>query len=59
MRIVHYLREVIGELKKVIWPTQNEMVTYSIVVILFLIFMVGATWGADWIFAKGVLAIFG
>jgi preprotein translocase subunit SecE len=59
VRVVHYLREVIAELRKVIWPTQNEMVTYSIVVILFLIFMVGATWGADWIFAKGVLALFG
>ncbi len=58
-RIVRYLREVVAELSKVIWPTRNEMVTYSIVVVLFLVFMVALTWALDLAFAKSVLAIFG
>jgi preprotein translocase subunit SecE len=58
-RIVRYLREVVAELRKVIWPTRNEMVTYSIVVVLFLIFMIAVTWGADFGFARLILAVFG
>jgi len=58
-RIARFLREVVAELRKVIWPTRNEMVTYSIVVILFLIFMIALTWGADFGFAKLVGLIFG
>ena len=58
-RLVRFLREVVAELRKVIWPTRNEMVTYSIVVVLFLIFMIAVTWGADFGFARLILAIFG
>lgn len=58
-RIVRYLREVASELRKVIWPTRNEMTTYSIVVIVFLIFMIAITWGADFGFARLILWIFG
>jgi preprotein translocase subunit SecE len=35
------------------------MVTYSIVVVLFLIFMIAVTWGADFGFARLILAVFG
>jgi preprotein translocase subunit SecE len=58
-RLVRFMREVVAELRKVIWPTRNEMVTYSIVVVLFLIFMIAVTWGADFGFARLILAIFG
>lgn len=58
-RINRYLKEVVAELRKVIWPTRNEMVTYSIVVVLFLIFMIAVTWGADFGFARLILWIFG
>lgn len=58
-RVMRYLREVASELRKVIWPTRNEMTTYSIVVVLFLIFMIAVTWAADFGFAKLILWIFG
>jgi len=58
-RIARYLREVVSELRKVIWPTRNEMITYSVVVVLFLVFMVAVTWGADFGFARLILWIFG
>jgi preprotein translocase subunit SecE len=59
VRIVRYLREVVSEMRKVIWPTRKEMITYSIVVIIFLVFMVAMTWALDIGFARAVLAIFG
>jgi len=58
-RISRYLREVVAELRKVIWPSRNQMVTYTIVVIVFVVFMVALVYGLDLLFAKGVLAIFG
>ena len=58
-RLVIFLREVVAELRKVIWPTRNQMVTYTIVVIVFVAFMVALVGVLDLLFAKGVLAVFG
>lgn len=58
-RLVRYIREVVAELRKVIWPTKNEMVTYSIVVLTFLVFMVAAIWALDMGFTRTMLSIFG
>lgn len=54
-----YVREVVAELRKVIWPARNQMVTYTLVVILFVSFMVALVAGLDVLFAEGVLAVFG
>lgn len=58
-RIVRYLREVVAELRKVIWPTRKQMVTYTIVVIVFVIFMVSLVALLDWGFGKAMFALFG
>ncbi|SDO97073.1 preprotein translocase subunit SecE [Nakamurella panacisegetis] len=58
-RLRRFLREVVAELRKVIWPARNQMVTYTIVVIVFVVVMVALTAGLDLLFAKGVLTIFG
>ncbi len=58
-RLRRFLREVVAELRKVIWPARNQMVTDTIVVIVFVVFMVALTAGLDVLFAKGVLAVFG
>ena len=58
-QIGRFLREVVAELRKVIWPTRNQMVTYTIVVIVFVAFMVALVGVLDLLFAKGVLAVFG
>jgi preprotein translocase subunit SecE len=58
-RFSRFLREVVAELRKVIWPTKNQMVTYTIVVIAFVAFMVALVGVLDLLFAKGVLAVFG
>jgi preprotein translocase subunit SecE len=58
-RLGLFLREVVAELRKVIWPSRNQMVTYTIVVIVFVSFMVALVAGLDLLFARGVLAVFG
>lgn len=58
-RLGRFLREVVAELRKVIWPTRNQMVTYTIVVIVFVAFMVALVGVLDLLFAKGVFAVFG
>jgi preprotein translocase subunit SecE len=54
-----FLREVVAELRKVIWPGRRELITYTTVVIVFVAFIVALVAGLDVLFAKGVLAVFG
>jgi len=54
-----FVRESISELRKVLWPSRNELVTYSIVVIVFVVIMVAVVAGLDIGFAKLVLQVFG
>jgi preprotein translocase subunit SecE len=58
-RVIRYLREVVAELRKVIWPTRKDMVTYTLVVLVFVSFMVALVALLDYAFAKGVFAVFG
>ncbi|MGP4054821.1 preprotein translocase subunit SecE [Mycobacterium sp. 4D054] len=57
--VLNYLKEVVGELRKVIWPNRKQMVTYTTVVLLFLVFMVALIGGVDLGLAKLVTWIFG
>lgn len=54
-----YLGQVAAELRKVIWPNRKQMVSYTTVVLLFLIFMVALISAVDLGLAKLVLLIFG
>lgn len=58
-RLTRFLREVVAELRKVIWPTRKQLVTYTVVVLVFVSFMVALVSGLDIAFARGVLLIFG
>ena len=58
-RVATYNRQVVAELRKVIWPTRNELVTYTIVSIVFVTAMVALVAFYDFVFTKGVLAVFG
>ncbi len=57
--VINYLREVIGELRKVIWPNRKQMVTYTMVVLVFLVFMVTLIGLVDLGVAKVVMMVFG
>ncbi len=54
-----FVRESISEMRKVLWPSRNELVTYSTVVIIFVVIMVAIVAGLDIGFAKLVLVAFG
>ena len=58
-RIVTYVRQVVAELRKVVWPTRSELITYTTVVLVFVVIMTSVVSAFDFVFAKGVLAVFG
>ena len=58
-RFRRFLREVVAELRKVIWPNRKQMVTYTSVVLVFVIFMVAFISGLDLGFTKAVSWLFG
>jgi preprotein translocase subunit SecE len=58
-RIATYNRQVVAELRKVIWPTRNELVTYTVVSLVFVTAMVALVALYDFLFTKGVLSVFG
>ncbi len=58
-RISLFYRQVIAELRKVIWPTRKELVTYTSVVIVFVLVVIAYVTVLDFGFSKGILAIFG
>ena len=51
--------EVIAELRKVLRPSRKELLTYTGVVIVFVVIMVSLVAGLDIGFAKLVLWLFG
>jgi len=58
-RISLFYRQVLAELRKVIWPTRKELITYTSVVIVFVLFVIAYVTGLDFVFSKAVLAVFG
>jgi len=55
----NYLKQVVAELRKVIWPNRKQMVSYTGVVLAFLVFMVALIGGVDLGLGKLVLLVFG
>ncbi|MGB3698222.1 MAG: preprotein translocase subunit SecE [Gordonia sp. (in: high G+C Gram-positive bacteria)] len=59
VRIWIFLKQVVSEMRKVVWPTRNEMVNYSIAVFVFVVLITAMTAGLDIGFAKLTLLVFG
>jgi preprotein translocase subunit SecE len=56
--IRQFLKEVRQELKKVLWPTRRELVTYTIVVLVTVVVLTSYVFGLDVVFSKFVLDVF-
>jgi preprotein translocase subunit SecE len=54
-----FVRQVVAELRKVIWPTRRELITYTTVALTFVLIMVGIVSLLDYGFTKLVLALLG
>lgn len=59
VRMRTYYREVVAELRKVIYPTRSELVTYTVVVLIFVSLVVAIVAGFDYGFSQLDLKIFG
>ena len=53
-----FVKEVRGELRKVVWPTKSETLNYSIIVLVTLVFFTTLIFCIDWVFADFVLRLF-
>jgi preprotein translocase subunit SecE len=49
----------VAELRKVIWPTRDQLVTYFFVVLVFVLFMIAFVSVLDYAFGTAAFKIFG
>ena len=53
-----FYRQVVAELRKVVYPTQEQLVTYFVVVMAFVIFMMAFVAALDLGFGKLIFWVF-
>ena len=58
-RIALFIRQVIDELRKVVWPTRPQVVNYFFVVLTFVLIMMAIISGLDYGFGQLMFWIFG
>ena len=58
-RIPQFYRQVVSELRRVVWPTRKQVTTYTVVVMAFVTFMIAVIGVFDVVLAKLIFWIFG
>ncbi len=58
-RIGLFYRQVASELRKVVWPTRNQLTTYTSVVLVFVGFVILVVSIFDLVLTKVVFWVFG
>ena len=58
-RTALFYRQVAYELKKVVWPTRNQLTTYTAVVMVFVLFIIAVVSLLDLVLTKVVFLVFG
>ena len=58
-RLVLFIRQVIGELRKVVTPTRQELLKYTLVVLGFVVVMMAIVYGLDTLFTWVTQVVFG
>jgi preprotein translocase subunit SecE len=58
-RITLFFKQILLEIKKVVYPTRDEVITYTGVVLVFVLVLMGFITGVDFGVGKAVTAIFG
>ena len=53
-----FLRQVVAELRKVVWPTQEQLTTYFIVIMVFVLVMMAYVSVLDLAFGKLIFSVF-
>jgi preprotein translocase subunit SecE len=55
---VVFTRQVVAELRKVIWPTRRELGTYTAVALVFVVIMTAVVTSLDYGLTKLVFSVF-
>ncbi len=55
---ITFYRQVVAELRKVVWPTRPQVVNYFFVVLVFVLFMMAIVAGLDFGLGKLMFKIF-
>ena len=58
-RVGLFYRQVVSELRKVVWPTRNQLTTYTSVVLVFVGFIIAVVSILDVVLTKIVFWVFG
>jgi preprotein translocase subunit SecE len=58
-RLTLFIKQVLAELRKVVTPTRKELLSYTGVVLVFVVIMMALVSGLDWVFALVVTYVFG
>jgi len=58
-RVGLFYRQVLSELKKVVWPTRKQLTTYTAVVLVFVLFIIAVVSLFDLVLTKIVFWVFG
>ncbi|MEU3898176.1 MULTISPECIES: preprotein translocase subunit SecE [unclassified Streptomyces] len=58
-RLALFYRQIVAELRKVVWPTRSQLSTYTTVVIIFVVIMIGLVTLIDYGFSHAAKYVFG
>ncbi|WP_372498261.1 preprotein translocase subunit SecE [Streptomyces marispadix] len=58
-RLGLFYRQIVAELRKVVWPTRHQLSTYTTVVIVFVAIMIGLVTVIDYGFTQAIKYVFG
>ena len=58
-RVGLFYRQILSELKKVVWPTRKQLSTYTAVVLVFVLFIIAVVSLFDVILGRLVFWVFG
>ncbi|GGW91273.1 preprotein translocase subunit SecE [Streptomyces lomondensis] len=58
-RLALFYREIVAELRKVVWPSRNQLTTYTTVVIIFVVIMIGLVTVIDYGLSNAAKYVFG
>ncbi|MDP9443393.1 MAG: preprotein translocase subunit SecE [Actinomycetota bacterium] len=53
-----FYRQVVAELRKVVWPTRHQLLTYFVVVLVFVLVMIGIVSALDYAFGSLMFNVF-
>ena len=57
--LLRFYRQVVAELRKVVWPTRKQLSTYFVVVLTFVVFVIAIVSVLDLAFGWAMFKIFG